>query len=309
MATQTQTQTGSQTQEIQFKPGERIAVQWLLLARIDDTTGVAVIDKTRPGVWGACGARHEVRISAPFFVRGGFRVERREVCVVEADSIFVKFAVGGAIGSGYVPRSPLIYESCDGATIERVIRDSLGERYRILETEVRKEFRKAIMYYRRFKHGEWMYVTGSAARWRYDNASEWKDETPWMVYEFVTPTEARLVDDTSRIDYVMLRLYHAVESRSFCATIKLLGGDVVWHKTASTCCAIKSVAVGIVIARYGSRIVLTLNDPPYRGGSQDWRVEEWEMTFPPRVIRQRYSVPEEDLTAYVSEEIPAEDIV
>jgi len=301
----------SQAQETQipFKPGERIAVQWLLLARIDDTTGVAVIDKTRPGIWGACGAKHECRVQAPFFVRGGFRVSRREACVVEPNSIYVKFAIEGATGSGYVPYQMQVYESCNNDIVERIVRDALGERYRILETEVRKKFRKVIMYHRRFRHGEWMYVTGSTARWRYNDADEWKDETPWMVYEFVTPTEAKLVDDVSRIDYVMLRLYHTVNSRSFCAAIKPLGGDIVWHKIASTCCAIKSVAVGIIIARYGSRIVLAFNDPPYRGGSQDWRVEEWEMTFPPRLRRQKHGIPEEDLAAYVSEEIPAEDIV
>ena len=269
--------------QLPFKPGDRIAAKWLLLARIDDATSVAVVDKARPGVWGACGARHEVRVRAPFFVRGGFRVERKEVCVVEPDSVYVKFAVGGAIGSGLVPRRPMIYESCDGA-VERAIRDSLGERYRILETEVRKAPRKAIMYYRRFKHGEWMHISGRADYWWRRGSEEWKDEMPWMVYEFINESEARLVDDTSRVDYVMLRLHHSVTSRSFCADIKILGGDVVWHDIKDTCCKTASVAVGIVIARAGSRVVLAFNSPPYRGARQDWRVEVWEMAFPPRLV-------------------------
>jgi hypothetical protein len=131
-----------------------------------------------------------------------------------------------------------------------------------------------------------------------------------MVYEFITPTEAKLVDDVSRIDYVMLKLHHAVESRSFCAAIKLLGGNVIWHDTKDTCCRINSAAVGIVIARYGSRITLAFNSPPYRGAEQDWRVEVWEMVFPPRVVARHIGVPKEDLAAYAtSEELQAEDIV
>jgi len=296
--------------QLPFKPGDRIAAQWLLLARIDDATSVAVIDKARPGVWGACGARHEVRVRAPFFVRGGFRVSRRDACVVNPDSIYVKFAIEGAIGSGLIPRKPMIYESCDGA-VERAIRDSLNERYKVLETEVRKEPQKTIMYYRKFRHGEWMHISGRADYWwRYNGDSEWKDIVPWMVYEFVNAEEAKLIDDVSRVDYVMLRLYHTTESRSFCAAIKLLSGDVVWHDIKGTCCRINSVAVGIIIARYGSRITLAFNSPPYRGGSQDWRIEEWEMTFPPRVVTRHIGVPEEDLAAYATpEKISAEDIV
>ena len=118
---------------------------------------VAVLSKRRPGIAGACGARHEARVLAPFFIRGGFRVAQREVCVVEADSVYVKYAIGGAIASGYVPRQAQIYDSCDNA-VEKIVRDALGKDYRILETQVHKAPRKAIMYYRRFRHGEWTYV-------------------------------------------------------------------------------------------------------------------------------------------------------
>ena len=298
-----------ETQQVPFKAGERIAVQSLPLARIDETTNVAVLSKTRPGVIGACGARHEVRVRTPFFVRGGFRVERKEVCVVDPDAIFVKVSTpGGSIGSELVPHRPLVYENCDNA-IERAIRDSLGDQYKILEIETRKTPRKTIMYYRRFKHGEWMHIEGRIDYWWRRDSEEWKDRVPWMVYEFVTPTEAKLIDDTSRVDYVMLKLYHAVESRSFCATIRLLSGNIVWHDIKGTCCRINSAAVGIVIARAGSRVVLAFNSPPYRGGEQDWRIEVWKMTFPPRVVARHIGVPEEDLTHAVSEEIPAEDIV
>ena len=282
-----------------------------MLATIKD--GVAVLSKRRPGLVGACGARHECRVLAPFFIRGGFRVMTREVCVVEPDSVYVKYAIGGAIASGYVPRSPLIYDSCDEAAVEKIVRDALGKDYRILETQVHKAPRKAVMYYRRFKHGEWAYVEGLSGQFRYYHGVESGDgETaslPYLIYEFVSPDEAKLIDDVSRIDYVLMELYHRVSSRAFCANIKLLGGDVVWHKTASTCCRIESVAVGIIVARYGSRVVIARNDPPYRGTPQDWTVEEWEMVVPPRRLRQKYGIPEEDLTAYVSEEIPAEDIV
>ena len=293
-----------------FKAGERIAMQSLPLARIDETTGVAVLSKTRPGVVGACGARHEVRVRAPFFVRGGFRVERKEACVVLPNSIYVKTSTpSGDIGSDLVPHRPLVYENCD-VTTERIIRDSLGDQYKILETEVRKTPRKAIMYYRKFRHGEWMHISGRVEYWWRYGSEEWRDIVPWMVYEFVNAEEAKLIDDVSRIDYVMLRLYHTAESRSFCAAIKLLSGDVVWHDIKDTCCRINSAAVGIVIARAGTRVVLAFNSPPYRGAEQDWRIEVWEMTFPPRVVARHIGVPKEDLAAYVtSEELQAEDIV
>ena len=296
--------------QLPFKAGERIAVQSLPLARIDVTNDVAVLSKVRPGVVGRCGARHETCVRAPFFVRGGFRVERREICVVDPDAFLVKVSTpGGSIGSDLIPHKPLVYENCD-ITIERVVRDSLGERYRILETEVRKAPRKAVMYYRKFRHGEWMHISDRVEHWWRYGDGEWRDEVPWMVYEFITPTEAKLVDDVSRIDYVMLKLHHAVESRSFCAAIKLLGGNVIWHDTKDTCCRINSVAVGIIIARYGSRITLAFNSPPYRGAEQDWRVEVWEMVFPPRVVARHIGVPKEDLAAYAtSEELQAEDIV
>jgi hypothetical protein len=228
--------------------------------------------------------------------------------------VYVKYAIGGAIASGYVPRSPLIYDSCDEAAVEKIVRDALGKDYRILETEVRKTPRRAIMYYRRFRHGEWTYVEGLSGQFRYYHGVESGESADtvslsYLIYEFTSPGEAKLIDDTSRVDYVLAELYHKISSRSFCAAIKVLSGDVAWHEIKNTCCKIDSVAVGLLVARYGARVVLAFNDPPYRGVPQEWRVEEWEMVVPPRVIRRKYGIPEEDLTAYVSEEIPAEDIV
>jgi hypothetical protein len=111
------------------------------------------------------------------------------------------------------------------------------------------------------------------------------DAGSYYIYEFVTPDETKLVDDISRIDYVLHMFTHRLSSRSACAKIKVLGGDVVWQDVRSTCCAIDSVAVAMVVARFGSRVTIAKNDAPYRG-PEEWVVEEWESTLPPRRASQ-----------------------
>jgi hypothetical protein len=63
----------------------------------------------------------------------------------------------------------------------------------------------------------------------------------------------------------------------------------------TTACAIDSVSVGFVIAKYGSRVAIKKNIPPYRGSMQSWEVEVWEATLPPRRVSSRFA--EEPLTA------------
>ena len=109
----------------------------------------------------------------------------------------------------------------------------------------------------------------------------------YFVYEFINNEEAKLVDDTSRIDYVLLTLGHGAESRAGCATIKLLSGDsVAWSDVKSTCCRIASSAVAMIIARYGSKLTIAKNSLPYRGCCEEWEIEEWESVFPPRRVAQ-----------------------
>jgi len=58
-----------------FKPGERVALPYLPILRVEND--VAILKKTRFTIGAECGARHKVRIEAPFYVRGGFRVQRK----------------------------------------------------------------------------------------------------------------------------------------------------------------------------------------------------------------------------------------
>jgi hypothetical protein len=147
----------------------------------------------------------------------------------------------------------------------------------------RVEAPKVRVYYRRFRHGEYFQEVDSVTVWfRYNGSSEFI-KNPYMVYEFVTSTEAKLVDDT-KVDYVLIELEHKVSSRSFAAEIKIEGDGVVWKDVKRTACAVDSVAVGFIIAKYGSRVTIAKNSPPYRGSSQSWEVEVWETTLPPRRV-------------------------
>jgi len=286
-----------------FRLGERIIIDSLLLAKIE--SGVAVLDKMKPGVWGSCGARHEVRVRAPFFVRGGFRVTQREICFVKANIISVSFGSPGAgfTGHGTLPPRSMILESCEGA-VERIVREFEGEGYRVHKVEVLSQPARTTAYYRKFKHGEWLYVPDHGAYWR-AASGEWRAETPWMVYEFISPEEAKLVDDVSRIDYVLLRVVHYVDSRSFAADVRIHGDGVVWHEIGRTACRVTSVAAAVAVVRYGTKITVFKNSPPYRGAEQTWIAEVWEMSFPPRVV-QRYTVEE---PRPLESELRPEDIV
>jgi len=72
-----------------FRPGERVALPYLPVLRIENN--VAVLKKARFAVGAECGARHKVRIETPFFVRGGFRVEKKMVYKVPGDAFEVVF--------------------------------------------------------------------------------------------------------------------------------------------------------------------------------------------------------------------------
>ena len=65
---------------------------------------------------------------------------------------------------------------------------------------------------------------------------------------------------------------------------------------------IASYAAAMVIARFGSRIVIAKNKLPYRGCCEEWEIEEWESTFPPRRVAQ-YSSTEPVATNISPEEV------
>ena len=85
-----------------FRPGERIAVPALPVLRVEND--VAVLKKMRITVHGGCGARHQIRIESPFFIRGGFRVSRIVKYKVPGWAFTVKYETPwGAVGEERVP--------------------------------------------------------------------------------------------------------------------------------------------------------------------------------------------------------------
>ncbi|MCC6051399.1 MAG: hypothetical protein LM580_11870 [Thermofilum sp.] len=282
-----------------FQIGERIAVPRLPVFKVEN--GVAVLAKSRPRVAGGCGARHYVEVFAPFAVRGGFRVEEREFYRVSRMSLAFDFErKGGARsleewGTWYFPKEWGIWYLTENEVISMLE----TEKKNFLEKgfEVRNERIEAPrvrIYYRKFRHGEYFQEVDSVTFWfRYNGTNEFI-KNPYMVYEFINPSEAKLVDD-AKVDYVLIELEHKVSSRTFAAEIMVDGDGVVWKDIKRTACAVDSVAVGFVIARYGSRVTIAKNAPPYRGSSQSWEVEVWEATLPPRRVSSRFA--EEPLTA------------
>jgi hypothetical protein len=279
--------------------GERVAVPRLPVLKVEN--GVAVLAKSRPRVSGGCGARHHVEVFAPFAVRGGFRVEEREFYRVRRFSMAFDFERRGGArsleewGSWYFPKEDVQMYLGDEevrALMEREKRSFIEKGFEVRNERI--EAPKVKVYYRRFRHGEYFQEADSITVWfRYNGTSEFI-KNPYMVYEFVTSTEAKLVDDT-KVDYVLIELEHKVSSRTFGAEIMVDGDGVVWKGIKRTACAVDSVAVGFVIARYGSRVTIAKNAPPYRGSSQSWEVEVWEATLPPRRVSSRFA--EEPLTA------------
>jgi len=76
----------------------------------------------------------------------------------------------------------------------------------------------------------------------------------------------------------------------------------VWSDVKSTCCAIRSGAVAMIVARYKSHITIAMNNLPYRGCCESWTVEEWTAEFPPRLL-SRYDTTEPVATELRSEEV------
>jgi len=288
------------TQNI-FKPGERIAIPTFPVLKIEND--VAILKKTRFAVGAECGARHKVRIETPFFVRGGFKVQRRTMYKVPGWAFEVAFKTpygtyvsGERVPQGnmYLDEEPNIRELA-----ERLVRETFGSKVaEILNVEVKESVKAVDVYVRKFKHAEVLLTLSGEVL---DIRKEYEGDT-YFVYEFVAPDEAKLVDDTSRIDYVLLVLGHSQESRAGCAEIRVLGGDIVWSDVKRTCCAIRSSAVAVVVARYGSKIKVAYNNLPYRGCCEEWEVEEWIAEFPPRRVAQ-YRISEPVSTELRPEEV------
>jgi len=295
----------SETQVLPFKPGERIALPSLPVIRIEGA--VAILKKTRLTVEDGCGARHQIRIETPFFVRGGFRVNRVVKYRVPSWAFTVHYETPwGAYGEEKVPDRAVYLDELPDLRVlaEKLIREKLGEQRiaRVIDVKINEQITQTDVYVRKFKHAEVMIPPNDYFKYirRLDNDGG----DTYFVYEFINENEAKLVDDDSRIDYVLHIFGHRAESRAGCATIKLLAGDIVWSNVKHTCCRIASTAVAMVVARYGGRITVAMNNLPYRGCCEEWVVEVWESSFPsPRLI-SRYNT-----TDPVSTELRPEDVV
>jgi hypothetical protein len=266
-----------------FKPGERIAVPYLPILRVEN--GVAVLKKTRLGVWAECGARHRVRVETPFLVRGGFRVEQKTMYKVPSSAVKVKYRDRTGEYTINLPRLDIYIDSIGQLDnlAKRLLKKELGRDVEVVDVELVKEAPPVAVYARRFKHVE-VVIPQDGYFIHFIHFGEYSGDT-YFVYEFVNnENEAKLVDDASRIDYVLHIIGHSESSRAGCAKIKILSGDIVWSDVKSTCCRITSSAVAMIIAKFGSRIAVARNELPYRGCCEEWIVEEWESVVPPRLV-------------------------
>jgi len=266
-----------------FKPGERIAVPALPVLRIEGD--VAILIKKRVAVGAECGARHKVRVETPFYIRGGFKVYK----AVKYEEPFRAFRVAfktpyGSYVTEEVPMRTLYLDEQPNVRelAERLVREEFGNKVaEVVNVEAKEQVKPIDVYVRKFKYAEvWLAPDGNILEIR----KNYEGDT-YFNYEFINETEAKLVDD-DRVDYVLHIFRHSQESRAGCAAIKLVGGDVVWSDIKHTCCRIASSAVAMVIARYGSRVAVAMNNLPYRGCCEEWEIEGWESTFPPRRASQ-----------------------
>jgi len=287
---------------VAFKPGERVALSYLPVLRVEND--VAILKKSRFVTTTECGARHRARIETPFFVRGGFKVQRKTMYKVPGWAFEVKFRT--PYDSFVTERVPQRNMYVDGTPtrefVERLIREMFGSKVvEIINIEVKEQPRPVDVYVRRFQHVE-VLIPPDDYFIHYRHFGMHYGDT-YFVYEFINSDEAKLVDDVSRIDYVLFALGHSQESRAGCAQIKILSSDgVVWQDTKSTCCAIRSDAVAVAITRYGSKVTVARNNLPYRGCCEEWEVEEWIAEFPPRRVAQ-YRVSEPVSTELRPEEV------
>jgi len=203
---------------VAFKPGERVALPYLPVLRVEND--VAILKKSRFATTTECGARHRVKVETPFFVRGGFKVQRKTMYKVPGWAFEVKFRT--PYDSFVTERVPQRNMYVDGTPtrefVERLIREMFGSKVvEIINIEVKEQPRPVEVYVRRFQHVEVLIPPDDYFIY-FRNRAEQGDT--YFVYEFISENEAKLIDDTSRIDYVVLAIGHGAESRAGCSMIK-----------------------------------------------------------------------------------------
>ena len=281
-----------------FRPGERIAVPSLPVLKVEGD--VAILKKMRITAQGGCGARHQIRIESPFFIRGGFKTVKTVKFKVPGWAFTVKYETPwGAVGEERVPDRHFYLDEALAdlnALAEKLVREKLGSRVRrVVDVSVNEQIAPVNVYVRKFKHGTTVEIPEG-------DYFKHVHGPYYFVYEFVSESEAKLIDDVDRVDYVLYIFDNSVESRAGCARVKILSGDAVWSDVKSTCCATASYAAALAITRYGSKITIARNKLPYRGCCEEWEIEEWESVFPPRRIAS-YSSTEPVITAVRPEEV------
>ncbi|MFZ8809676.1 MAG: hypothetical protein ACO2PN_16425 [Pyrobaculum sp.] len=283
-----------------IKPGERIAVSYMPIAKIDN--GVAVLSKARPKIRGICG-RREVVVTMPFFVRGGFRVMRVEVYKIPREYMCIRYysktaSVKEWSAERCLPeRDIYIHELPDVNKLAEVLINHYiavdVTRYEI--TKLQNSVERADAYVRQFKHLTVIYPLNDYF-WYYWWSGYVKAPF-YTVYEFVNENEAKLIDDVSRIDYVAMFTHYGLESKHACASIKIFGDGVIWSDSNTACCRRESTAIGAVVAKYGTKVYIAKRD------IRRYEIEEWVMTFPPKKISTYYA----DKTESV--DVPEHEIV
>lgn len=257
---------------------ERRRVKAILPVR-EVKDGVAILSKIKPSIGGGCGARHAVRVEAPFYVRGGFRVVPVEMWKIKPNSLGLKFyrQRGNLHDEGIhmFPERKLYLADAEKEDLIEQERRKLKEGgFEILGFEDKSN--KVVVFTRNFKVG----------RYLHDPEEPWADVLPPVaVYEVISENEVKLVD-AETADYIALFLSHSVHSRSF--TAKLIIDGAVRVDEKRTACAIDSVVVALAWLPTGRQVVINRNLPPYRGEGQRWAAEVWTMSLPPRLEKVLY---------------------
>ena len=285
-----------------FRPGERIAMPFLPVLKVENF--VAILKKTRFAVTDGCGSRHRIRVETPFLVRGGFRVFEATKFKVPPSALEVRYKTPyGVVYTVNLPRRQVYIDQPSDDALATLVKKLLEREgvnvVEIIDVKQVKEIAPVTVYARRFKHAE---VIIPPDDYFIHINKDYEGDT-YFVYEFISESEVKLVDDTSRIDYVLHIFDHQLSSRVACAEIRILSGDVVWSDVKRTCCAITSNAIAMAITRYGSKITIARNNAPYRGCCESWEIEEWESVFPPRRVSQYHT------TDPIPTNVPPEDVV
>jgi len=140
--------------ESPFKPGERIAVLALPVLRVEN--GVAILKRTRLVVEDKCGARHIARVVSPFFIRGGFRVNRATRFKVPAWAFEVKFQTpyGTYVVEKVPQRSVYLEQRRDDVEIAKeLLKREFGNKVQhIIDVRINEPIKVVGIYTRQFKH-------------------------------------------------------------------------------------------------------------------------------------------------------------